>query len=150
MTVKFLPDVKLKIFDILGLVWESWVNKVQKRTNSLFPGNATSRLHKVLQDYQYWRQKFQIVILKIGYFTEQSIKWHQMLGCDTERLIICKLGHMTSPNLLNDIILSTFRHWPSFKSLRWVGLKTALYKGQTRSSKIWLALCWLLAQTLDV
>ena len=45
-----------------------------KRTNSLFTRNATSKLNKILQDYQYWRQKFQTVILKIGYFTEQSIK----------------------------------------------------------------------------
>ena len=74
-----------------------------------------------LQDYQYWRQKFQIVILK----------WHQMLQ-DTERPIKCELGHRTSPNLLDDIISSTSRYWPIFKSLRWVGLKTALYKDQTR------------------
>ena len=37
---------------------------------------------QILQDYQYWRlnlTKFQIDILKIGYFTEQSEKWRQML-----------------------------------------------------------------------
>ena len=56
----FFPDVKLnkeaqnqeKIFDIIDLVCKSRVNRVQKRKNSLFPGNAISELHKILQNYQ--------------------------------------------------------------------------------------------------
>ena len=81
MILEEIRSTKSKKFDITGLVCKSWLDKVQKRTNSLFPGNATSGLHIILRDYQYRRQKFQIVILKIGYFTEQSIKSDQMLGC---------------------------------------------------------------------
>ena len=60
MTMKFLLDVKLnrearnkKIFLIIGLVCKLWVNKVKKRTKSLFPENATFGIHKIVQDYQY-------------------------------------------------------------------------------------------------
>ena len=61
MTIISLPDVKInrearnqkKIIDIIGLVCKLWANKVQKCTNSLLSKNATSGLHKILQDYQY-------------------------------------------------------------------------------------------------
>ena len=59
---------------------------------------------------------------------------------DTE----CELGHMTSPNLLNDIISLTYRHRPSFKSLWQVGLETALCKGQTRWQILRNLVCILL------
>ena len=51
---------------------------------------------------------------------------------NTERPIKCELGHVTSPNLLGDVMLPISRHWPIFKSFWLVDLKTALYKGQTR------------------
>ena len=44
----------------------------------------------------------------------------------------CELGHMTSPNLLGDVMSPISRHWPSFKSFLLVELKTSPYKGQTR------------------
>ena len=60
----------------------------QKRWNSLFSGNATSghasftKFCMIINtDVRNQPWKFQIEILKIGYFTEQSVKWRQMLVC---------------------------------------------------------------------
>ena len=61
MTIISLPDVKInrearnqkKIIDTIGLVCKLWANKVQKCTKSLLSKNATSGLHKILQDCQY-------------------------------------------------------------------------------------------------
>ena len=36
-----------------------------------------------------------------------------------------ELGHVTSPNLLGEVLSSISRHWPSFMSFWWVELKSA-------------------------
>ena len=51
---------------------------------------------------------------------------------NTEQPIKCKLGHVTSPNLLGDDMSQISSQCPNFKSFWWVELKTALYKGQNR------------------
>ena len=90
MTMKFLPDVKQggtkskKNFDITWLVCKLQT-KIPK--NPIFR-NATSRhanftkfCRIVTIDVRNKPWKFQIDISKIGYFTEQSVKWRQMLVC---------------------------------------------------------------------
>ena len=56
---------------------------------------------------------------------------------NTERYIKCKLGHVTSPNLLGDVMSSMSRHLPSFKSFWRVQLKMAFYKTHTRGQILW-------------
>ena len=52
---------------------------------------------------------------------------------NTERPIKCNLGHVSSPNLLVDVMSSIYRHCPSFKSFWQVGLKKVFHSGQTRA-----------------
>ena len=60
-----LSDQRGPKFDIIGMVCKLQVDKVQNHTKSLISGNAISRND----------------ILKIGYFTEQSVQWRQIKVC---------------------------------------------------------------------
>ena len=106
-----------------------------------------------LQDVSIWRHKirFQIDTSKISYFTEQSIKCRKSWSLKYRTAHKCKLCHLTSPNSMDDVMSSKFRHQQSFKFFWWVELKSAFYKGQTRAQllrdllKIWSALYQFLA-----
>ena len=84
---KFYRGTESKIFfEIIYLVCKLWVIKVQKRSNSLFSGNSNSGhanstifCRIISTDVRNKPWKFQCDFLKIGYFTEQSVKWSQML-----------------------------------------------------------------------
>ena len=104
-----------KLFGITHLICTMGQQR-QKTPNSLSSfGNATSE-HKISQTFagliltSEINPKNLIDILKIGYFTEQSIQWRQILFCNTGSPVKCKLGHVTSPNLLVDVIASISRH----------------------------------------
>ena len=112
-----------KIFSINGLFCKSWVKSpnTQNQPVSWNPGNfawlsilTSEVLYRYLKDW-------------LSY-----IKFHKMAPnaglIDTK----CELGHITSPNLLGEVMSQISRHWTSFKSSWLVELKTALYQGQDR------------------
>ena len=77
-----------KKIGISHLVCKSRVSNVKRRSNSLFSGNTTSGYANFTKfrmsisiDVRNKPWKFQIDMSKIGYFTEQSVKWRQMLVC---------------------------------------------------------------------
>ena len=114
-----------KKFDITWLVCKLQ-NEIPK--NPIFR-NATSR-------YAIFTKFCRIInidVLKTSdqYLKEQSVKCRQMLVCEI-RPLKCEVDHLTSTNLLGDVISPISRHWPSFKSFWVIELKTALHEGQTR------------------
>ena len=91
MTMKFLPDVKLSkearnqiFFDITRLVYklQTKIPKIPIFRNATSRHANFTKLCRIVNiDIRNWSWKFQIDILKICYFTEQSVKWRQMLVC---------------------------------------------------------------------
>ena len=85
--MKFLPDAgthwryKIKKIDLTGPVCKEQ-NKIPIFINATSShANFMKFCRIVTIDVRNIPWKFQIDISKIGYFTEQSVKWRQMLVC---------------------------------------------------------------------
>ena len=133
MPMEFLPDFKYhreaqnpKNFEITHLDCKLWVSKIQKRSNNLFSGNTTSGIltSKNFAGLSILTTEINPEnVLKISYFTEQSVKLCQILvyniqnGLYKMRTWSRDYPKFTGQNLQGDVISSTSRHRPSFKSL---------------------------------
>ena len=119
MILKFLPDIgthqealNKKTGPVFQLQTKFPKNPIVRHANF----TKFCRIITIEVRNEFW--KFQINISKIGYF-QNNVKNAEKAGLwNTERPIKCELGHVTSPNSLEDVVLLASRHQPSFKSFR--------------------------------